>query len=274
MIKNILGIALVLIFYQILPGYTADDAINFYSPREGVFIVALDTQKANFTIKPYLSANLEKVEDVAIKNNAKVAINAGFFDPKSAETISFVTIDGQVVADPYTNKSLMANENAKPYITQILNRTEFRILKNEAGEINYQISPHNEEIPFGYTIIQSVQAGPLLVPQLGQTNEAFVIKKDGKLIRHAASALQKRPRSGIGIKNGIIYLILVNTEAAMTFQGFSNFMKNELKLESAMAFDGGTSSSLYINLPDKSINKTINGHESVVRPVKSILLIY
>ena len=103
-------------------------AVEFYSPQKGIYIVDIDTNECKNCISPYVSESLETVESVALKTGAVAAINAGFFDLLNTKTTSYVIKDGEIAADPTLNPNLMNNPSLQDYLPQILNRSEFRIM--------------------------------------------------------------------------------------------------------------------------------------------------
>ncbi|MBQ2645568.1 hypothetical protein IJG14_08375, partial [bacterium] len=140
--------------------------------NNGLYIFKIDTKRLKGDIKPYYVTNLTTNEEVYNETGARLVINAGFFDPKNHQTVSYVTLNGQVVLDPHNNKNLMENKHLQPYLDKILNRSEFRILKSDAtGELKYDITAHNSPIQEGYKILHSIQGGPGLVPDLRLSEE-------------------------------------------------------------------------------------------------------
>ncbi len=256
--------------------FDSDKAINFYSPTKGVYVVDVNIKKCPDCIVPYVSDSLETVQTVAEKTNSAAAINGGFFDPINTKTTSFIIKDGELAADPRDNPNLMNNPSLKAYLPTILNRSEFRILSCHLNCGNYskiyQIAQHNDPIEMKCEIFNSIQAGPELLPDLKLEEEAFVVKKDGKVIRESAGALGKYARSAIGIKEDHILFVAASNERPMTLKELAEFMKS-LEVEQALALDGGSSTSLYINLPDQPKFILTSAKENAARRVKSIILI-
>lgn len=84
----------------------------------------------------------------------------------------------------------MNNKALEPHIDTILNRTEFRVL-NCKGETRYDIAAHNARAPFRCEIVHSVQAGPMIYPDLKLSREYFVSKdENGKVTRDSITALK------------------------------------------------------------------------------------
>jgi exopolysaccharide biosynthesis protein len=250
--------------------------IDFYSPSKGIYIVDVNTKTCKDCIKPYVSDSLEPVEKVAEKTNSTAAINAGFFDPNNTKTTSYVTINKMIAADPLLNADLMENEKLKPYIEDILNRSEIRIQDCETGFFDlyrkFTIARHQESVESKCSIIDSIQAGPALVPEFKLYDEVFVVKKGDKIIKESAGALGKYARSALGIKGDHILLVAVSNEAPMTLSELADYMKS-LNVDQAIAFDGGSSTSLYVNIPDKPKFVLTSAKNNSARRIKSILLV-
>ncbi|MDD3012944.1 MAG: phosphodiester glycosidase family protein [Candidatus Gastranaerophilales bacterium] len=256
--------------------FNNEKKIDFYSPSKGIYIVDINTKTCKDCIKPYISDSLETVEMVAEKTKSTVAINAGFFDPINAKTTSYVIKDGKLGADPTLNSDLMNNPNNQVYIPGILNRSEFRIedctLNTGSTARIYEIARYNDLPQMKCDIVHSIQAGPALVPEFKLYDEVFVAEKDGKIVKESAGALGKYARSAIGIRGEHILLVAASNESPMTLQELADYMKS-LNVNQAMAFDGGSSTSLYANLPDRPKFILTSAKDNSARRVKSILLV-
>jgi len=245
--------------------------IDFYSPAKGIYVVDVNTKTCKNCITPYVSDSLETVERVAEKTNSVAAINAGFFDPKNAKTTSYVIKNSKLEADPTLNHALMNNPGLKSYLPYILNRSEFRILDCMQGK-TYEIARHNDTPLSKCSITDSIQAGPALIPDFKLYDEAFVVKQGDKVIKESAGALGKYARSAIGIKGDHILLVAVSNEAPMTLQELADYMTS-LNVDQALAFDGGSSTSLYVKMPDKQKFVLTSAKDNSARRVKSILMV-
>ncbi len=276
--RNILIFLLIVFFVGI--GFVVNsqnrDEIEIDVYRTGIYVVSIDkayfdSVYSNF----YYSSNLETVEEVAKKTNAKIAINTGFFDPNNKKTISYITINEHLVGDPTENENLTGNSFLKEYLPLIYNRTEFRRMFCRdfltPNRVVYDIAQHNQPAPAGCRIIDSVQAGPELVPDFDLEKEFFILKKEDKIFRESASSLHKVARSAIGLTKNRIILVAASNQNPLTLEELSKFMKT-LGVEKAMAFDGGSSTSLYVNLPDKKLvlNST---KDDAARRVKTVLMV-
>ncbi|WP_313931934.1 MULTISPECIES: phosphodiester glycosidase family protein [Nostoc] len=228
---------------------------------------------SRFLVTPALSEKVSTVEKFAEKYKAIAIFNAGFFDPANQKTTSYVIIQGKLVADPKQNDRLVNNPKLKPYLGKILNRTEFRHYL--CGQnVKYDIALHNESAPVGCQLVDSIGAGPRLLPKLTLVEEGFV---DNANKRDALGSNQPNARTAVGItRDGSVVLVMVAQKPSSGASGISlpalaDFMKT-LGVEKAMNLDGGSSSSLYYK------GKTFYGKidlegNFIKRPVKSVLLV-
>ena len=234
---------------------------------DGVYVVEILTSKSKNMLVPYVSDTLETNHEVYKNTGAKLVVNAGFFDPKNQKTVSYVVIDGKVVASPTDNENLMQNAAIKPYMNKILNRSEFRILEDSYGNLKYDLAQHNEALPEGYTLKHSLQAGPMLFPELNLEDEFFILVKDGKIVSESASALHKYARTAIGIRENNVYLFIVTTKAPMNLEMLADLTR-KWGMEKAMAFDGGGSTSF-----DSQELHVISERNNEARKLKSFLIL-
>lgn len=253
----------------------SEEKIKFINPEEGIYIVSIDTDYFTKNSDIYTTDFLETVEEVGKKTNAKIAINAGFFDPKNGKTVSYLIKNDKIILNPEENERLTDSEELKPYLNKIFNRSEFRVLSCVAPGGKFfnfcKITSHNEPVFPECKIIYSIQAGPALVPKFDPEKEFFILKKDGKVVRQSAGTLNKQARSAVGIKKDRILLVFAGNENPMTLQELADFMK-KLGAEEAMAFDGGSSASLYSNLPGTKVVFT-SAKDNSARSVKTILTV-
>jgi len=247
--------------------------IEFSLYKEGVYVVSIDSDYFAKNSDLYIPEKLETVENAAQKTMAKVAINAGFFDPNNTKTISYAIKNNQTILNPNDNPSLMGSEELKPHLDKIFNRAEFRLLKC-GNKYLFEIAPHNKPLSCtnNCSIEYAVQAGPLLYPTFDLEGEFFILKKEGKVVRQSASSLLYTARSAIGVKGNRIYLIAVSNQNPMSLEELSKLMK-EMGFEQAMAFDGGSSTSLFVNIPEKKDFLLNSTSEKSARRVKSVLIV-
>lgn len=234
---------------------------------KGVYIVEINTKKSKGRIAPVVVEELVTNEYIYNTIKPRLVINAGFFDPKNQKTVSYATIDEKEVLNPNDNENLINNEVLKPYLEKILNRSEFRILQDEKGKFIYDITQHNAPIAEGLTLKHSIQAGPMLFPELKLEEEFFVLVRDGEIISESASALHKYARTAIGIRENDVYLFIVTKEAPMTLEEVADLAR-KWGMEKAMAFDGGGSTSF--NSQELSI---VSEKDNTGRKLKSFLIL-
>ncbi|HCB11563.1 MAG TPA: hypothetical protein DEO94_05445 [Cyanobacteria bacterium UBA11991] len=262
---------LFLIFTLIMcftPAFAEDIEI---SHNDGIYHIVLKGEKIKKKIKFVSSDDLITNKEAHEKAKDRLTINAGFFDPKNAQTISYIVTDRMTVADPIFNKSLYTNSFIRKNMNKILNRSEFRVMQC-GNKFQYEISPHKAAIPFECTIITSSQGGPLVYPELKLEEEGFIAKNtQGQIIRESASVLHKTSRTIIGLKGtDECHILIITDEHPMDMYEVSDLCK-ELGLDRAMAFDGGSSTSMNYK---KEIEVTSLKGDGAGRAVKSFMLVY
>ncbi len=235
MIKKFLVLLGVIVFSMSVVSASTGITYDF---KDGIYhIIIPPSEKIEFVSTEKLTTNA----DVHKMTGAVLTVNAGFFDPKNQKTISFVYNDGLLLESPIENENLVFNETIMENWDKVGNRTEFRITQQD-GKIVYDIVPHNER--YNGKLIASAQAGPMLLPDLRLEEEFFIVKnEEGRVTRESASVLHKTARTLIGLKGKDVHIFIVTTEHPMTI-----FEARELceayGLEKAMAFDGGSSTSV------------------------------
>ena len=231
-------------------------------------------EKIKKQIKFVSSPNLITNKEAHIKAGSLLTINTGFFDPNNQKTISYIVNDSQIVEDPIFNENMMTNPVLRQNMQKILNRTEFRVLDCDS-KLKYEIAQHNLNVDFLCSIVTSAQGGPQLLPQLRLEEEFFVVKDDeGNVIRESASVLHKTARTLIGIKNlnqdrQEVHIFIVTNEHPMDIFEARDLCK-QYGLDSAMAFDGGSSTSM--NYKKLSITSTQSSGDTG-RALKSFMII-
>lgn len=241
--------------------------------ENGLYVFRIPFE-GEYKVKPFVSEKLIYNTDVFKKTKAELVINAGYFDPKNGGTSSYVVQDKKMVLDPKTNNNLTQNTALKPYMKKILNRTEFRILDCK-GKTKYDIAAHNAKTPYKCELMHSIQAGPLLYPDLRMEEEYFVATEGTKVTRDSITALKKCARTAIGIKDNDLYIIIATTKHPLTLPELSEICK-DLCLDKAMNFDGGGSTSLDYKGTDNPKYKNlhvISDKDKSARKLKSFLII-
>ena len=269
----ILGVILLFGLHQ-LAFATSELNYRVYSePKSAVHVVTIPAE-SNYIITTEITANLTPIADFATRNNAVAAINGGYFDPQNSKTTSYITQQGNLVADPRINERLIDNRDLEPYLGKILNRTEFR--RYQCEDTRYDITSHTAEIPDGCILQDALGAGPQLLPVDTSVAEGFTAYEDDKLIRDAIGREALNARSAIAItKEGDVILAMVqqqdSTDSGMSLPDLAAFLRS-LGATKAMNLDGGSSSSLYYQ-GDTYYGKLDSEGNEVQRPLKSVLLI-
>lgn len=236
-------LALVFLF-TIGAAFAAPIEVNY---DDGIYHVILSGDKMKKQLQFVSSSNLVTNKDAHNKASSLLTVNAGFFDPKNQKTISYVINDYQTVEDPLFNENLMLNSTLRKNLKSILNRTEFRVLDCDS-KLKYEIAPHNSKVDFMCSVKTSAQGGPQLLPNLTLEEEFFVVKDaEGKVIRESASVLHKTARTLIGIKSlpkgeQEVHIFVVTNKHPMDIYEARELCAS-YGLDSAMAFDGGSSTS-------------------------------
>ena len=241
------------------------------SENDGLYIIKIDTKKIGNLFQPYYVTNLTTNKEVFDKTNARLVINAGFFDPKNHQTVSYLTLNGKTILDPHNNKNLTGNKYLEPYMDKILNRSELRVLKSKTDDsLFYDIAPHNDPVQRGYELLHAIQGGPALAPVLRLEEEFFVLAdEEGKIISQSASCLSKYARTLVGIKNNNVYFVIATKSRPITLIEASEIMK-AAGFSKAMAYDGGGSVSF--DYRDKDIH-IISDKNETARKLKSFWIV-
>lgn len=215
--------------------------------NDGIYHITLSGDKIKKQIQFVSSPNLITNREAHNTRNSILTINTGFFDPNNQKSMSYIVNESQTVEDPIFNENIMSNPILRQNMSKILNRTEFRILDCDS-KLKYEIAQHNSKIDFLCSIETSAQGGPQLLPNLRLEEEFFIVKdKEGNIIRETASVLHKTPRTLIGIKNlpdskQEAHIFIVTNEHPMDIYEARDLCAS-FGLDSAMAFDGGSSTS-------------------------------
>jgi hypothetical protein len=205
----------------------------------GIYHIVLKGEKIKKKIRFVVSEDLVTNREAHVKGKSTLTVNAGFFDPKNGKTI--------------------------------LNRSEFRVIQC-GNKFEYAIVSHKSEVPFGCTLITSAQGGPLILPELKMEEEGFIVKNaQGEVVRESASVLHKTSRTIIGLKGtDECHILIITDENPMDLYEVQKLC-NELKLDRAMAFDGGSSTSM--NYKNDIEVVSIKG-DGAGRMLKSFMLVY
>lgn len=232
-----------------------------------------------------VSQDLAPLAELADRAGAIAAINAGFFDPSNGLTTSYVTVAGELVADPRQNTGLMDNPALEPFLEAILDRSEFRIYTcNPMSRVQpqYAIVRHSAPLPAGCALHSAVGAGPQLLPTQTGFEEGFLARgSEGTVVRDVLGTQSANARSAVGLRaDGTVLLVMAGQRpeglsnapgTGVNFADLVTFLQQQ-GAESALNLDGGSSSGLFYR------GKTVYGRLDnegmpVERPIKSMLLV-
>lgn len=265
---------LLLLLSVILTGqfvYAAPPIDISYS--DGIYHIILKGDKIKKRIQFMASESLITNREAHNKSQARLTVNAGFFDPNNQKTISYIINDRTTSEDPMFNENLTSNPILRRNLDKIMNRTEFRVVECDSDRrLYYEIAPHKSSVEFGCVVRTAAQGGPLIYPELKMEEEAFVIKnKDGEIIHESASVLHKTARTIIGIKGtDEAHILIFTDEHPADLYDVQAYVK-KLGIDRAMAFDGGSSTSMnYLKKYEVVSTKGDGGGRSL----KSFMLVY
>ena len=165
----------------------------------------------------------------------------------------------------------LSNETLKPYLDKIFNRGELRIM-NCDGKIAADIVNHNEPYNQSCTLLNSTQAGPIILPDMDLEKEFFILKKEGKVIRDGAGMTRRTDRSIAALKGNYLYLIITDENNPLTIYEVRNKLL-KYGFTKALGFDGGGSVSLFVKQKDDYFYQD-REEKGASRAVKSALLVY
>ncbi len=266
--KKIFNLFLLFLFciFSIFPAYSAEK-IKINNDEAGVWVFKIDTKKYGSKIKPFVTEKLTTPQKVYEDNCFDLVVNGGFYDVKNTKSVSYVIIDGVIVADPNLHTDLIESLKKEERLDKVLSRTELRILENKRHKLKFDIAHHTDPIKKGWNIKHSLQAGPMIYPSMDLVNEGFVIYEDGMVKSQSADILKRRERTAVALKGKYLYIVIFTKDHKVDAKELKDFIENNLKADKAMAFDGGISTA--INCKGVSIG-SIGKHQ---RKVKSFLII-
>ncbi len=245
----------------------AKEMIKYTDRQDGVYVFEINTKKYGNKIKPVMTKKVMTPKKLYEDNCYELVVNGGFFDVKNGKSVSYVTIDGDVVSDVMDNVQLISSLKKQNRLEKVLSRSEFRVLENKRGKLKFDIAYHTDDIKKGYHIKHSLQAGPMINPTMDLVNEGFVVYEDDIVKSQSVDILKRRERTAIGLKGKKLYIVIFSKEHKVDAIEMRTYLTEKLKLKKAMAFDGGLSTAL------TSKNFSIGSMGKHQRCVKSFLVI-
>ena len=243
------------------------------------YLVVAYIKDGKWRLRPFLGDKTAPTSRSSKAENASAGINGGFFNLSDGVSASYVVLDGKTVADPRKNKALLENQKLQPFLEQIFNRSEIRVLKTKQGKFDYQIATHNAPLPPDMKLVDSLQAGPQLLPVLRSEEEAFLRKQADGTYADSIGCKKPAARSAVGFTSDGYMIILAVAgkgqdpeSSGITLEELSDLMRR-LGCASALNLDGGSSTTLYVRLAESGktgSGKTVVGKDPETL-VKSIL---
>lgn len=264
--KRFLLVFFAVMFFSVCSCVAGPIDVDYH---DGIYHITVKGEKIKKKIKVYASQDLVTNDEIHKASGALLTFNAGFFDPENAKSISYVTMDRQTVEDPIFNENLLANPVLRKNLSKILNRTEFRIVECD-NKYKYEIVPHNTPVGFSCTVVEAVQGGPMILPDLRLEDEFFIVKDGDKVVRESCSVLHKVARTVLGIKDGDLHVLIITDEHPMDMYEVQALCK-KLGFERAMGLDGGSSTSM--NYKNKYNVISVKG-DGAGRRLKSFIMVY
>lgn len=247
-----------------------------------VHLVVVDIDSGSWELRPGVNATVDTTTHSAQSRSAAATINGGYFGLSDGASVSYVIVDGKVLASPRRNPSLVANQCLSCKVKDaIYNRSEFRILVSDDGRNHVVVAPHDQPLPKGYKLVHSLQAGPRLLPELTVEKEAFVRQENGKTVDVIRSRqMVARTAFGVTADRKVLLVCVEGGEEQQGRGGATLHQLRQLMLDlgcvEALNLDGGSSSTMYVSYPDSQ--GRVNGHTVCrnipERRVKSVLLLF
>lgn len=259
-------ISILLLIFSFSPVF-AKEKIELTQDGPGIYIFKINTKKYGSKIKPYVSRKLTTPQKIYDDECFDLVVNAGYFDVKSGKSVSYIVIDNELISDPKDNSELTENLKQEDRLEKVLSRAELRILETKRHKLKFDIAYHNDPVEKKYKIKHVLQAGPMLLPQMDLVKEGFVVYDEDMVKFQSADILKRRERTAIGLKGKYLYIIIFTKDNKVDAKEMKDYLLEELKLEKALAFDGGLSTA--INYKDISIG-SLGKYQ---RRVKSFLII-
>jgi hypothetical protein len=241
------------------PGNGAPDALYYsFDLADGskVHLVVVDTKSGKWLLKIGMAQKTRTTSKQGAAAGASAAVNAGYFNMTDGVSASYVVIADKEVGNPRCNQALIANPRLIPHLEKIFARSEIRFMQDGRGKRKIVIVPHNRAIGKGEKILESLQAGPQLLPTVTAREEAFLrIDPDG---RAADSIGVSKPaaRTAFGVTpDGFAMLVTVAGKgqdpesSGITIENLAKLMR-DLGCSSAINLDGGASSTMFVKLKD------------------------
>ncbi len=259
----------------ISPFYKGQDGLSLYQFKgengSDVNLLVVDLNKEKWGLMPFFNEDTNTTTNAARGNGAKAAVNGGFFNLSDGFSTSYVTIDGKSMCEPRINRALTTNPKLTAYLDQIFNRSELRILEDKKGKQSYVICNHNDAPPPGLKLRHALQAGPRLLPESTEKEEAFVRKDPQGNTVDSIGCYRQAARTAIGITPDNFALIICvagkgqsEFSSGLTLAQLAALFK-KLGCTQALNFDGGTSTTMVVKVNKTSAEKNVEGNNEYTK---------
>lgn len=263
--KKILTLFILLIM-TCFPAFSKEK-VQMDDSAVGVYVFKINTKKYGEKIKPYMASSLMTTKKLYNSGKYDLVVNGGFFDVKTGESVSYVTIDGDLKTEVKNNTRLCDDLKKQDRLEKVLSRAELRILEDKKGKLKFDINYHDEPIEDGYTLKHALQAGPMLYPSMDLVGEGFVSYENDMVKFQSVDILKRRERTAIGLKGKDLYVVIFTKDYKVDANEMRDYMRKNLKLKKILALDGGLSTSIDCK------NVSIGSVGRYQRKVKSFLVI-
>lgn len=195
---------------------TRELSLSFHGRNDRLFIARIDPARVSFQVV-YDPARPRRVLEWAEAQSARVAINAGFFDP-NYRALGLLIADGQIFGRTYVDLGgLFGVQSGRVQIRSLI------------------LQPYRADEAFD----QMVQSFPMLLVGDGAINDQ--IRDDG----------DRSLRSVAGIDRAGRVVFLVSPRSTFSLTELAGWLaQSDLDLDVALNLDGGTSTGMIVRAGD------------------------
>jgi len=223
-----------------------------FRDRTSINVLAFPAKSKLKLAVHFAPAHTQATSKQAKSASAIAAVNGGYFNLSDGVSASYAVINGVSAADPKTNRALTENPKLLPFLPQIFDRSELRLLQDKKSELHYVIAAHSEKLPPGMKLIDSLQGGPRLLPELTAEREAFIRHEADGTTTDSIGVMRTAARTAIGLtEDGQVLVVSVagkkqsEFSAGLDLATLAKLLKN-LGAREALNFDGGTSTTMVL----------------------------
>jgi len=216
-----------------------------------IFLLAFPVD-GSLKLAVHMTSRTAPTATQAKEARAVAAVNGGYFNLSDGVSASYVVVGGSTCADPKKNRALTGNPKLQEFLPQIYDRSELRILKDKKGNTHYSIARHEEALPAGMTLVDSLQGGPRLLPELMAEKEAFVRRDAAGETTDSIGVMRTAARTAVALTDdGHVLVVSVagkkqsEFSAGLDLATLAKLLKN-LGAREALNFDGGTSTTMVL----------------------------